>query len=73
MKIFFVRHAQTQANIDNLNYTLDDTLHPITERGKKQATYTGKYLKDSFGKFDLVISSPRLRCIQTAKLIRNWI
>lgn len=73
MKIFFVRHAQTQANIDNSNYTLDDTLHPITVRGEHQAMHTGKYLKNKFGKFDLIISSPRLRCIQTAKLISNEI
>ena len=73
MKIFFVRHAQTQQNIDNSNYTLDDNLHPITERGEKQAMHTGKYLKNKFGKFDLIISSHRLRCIQTAKLISKEI
>ena len=72
MKIFFVRHGQTQANIDNVYYTLDDSIHPLTKRGEKQATHTGKYL-DKIEKFDLIISSPRLRCIQTAKLISKEI
>ena len=72
MKIFFVRHGQTQVNIDNKDYTLDDSIHPLTERGKKQATHTGKYL-NKVGNFDLIISSPRLRCIQTATLISKEI
>ena len=72
MKIFFVRHGQTQANIDNKQYTLDDSIHPLTERGEKQATHTGKYL-NKVGNFDLIISSPRLRCIQTATLISKEI
>ena len=72
MKIFFVRHGQTQANIDKRFYTLDDSIHPITDRGEKQAIHTGKYL-NKIGNFDLIISSPRLRCIQTATLISKEI
>ena len=44
MKIYFVRHGQTQANINKAEYTLDDNKHPLTERGIKQAIYTGKNL-----------------------------
>ena len=58
MKIFFVRHAVTQNNIDHVPYTHNE--HPITEHGKQQAKETGKYLK-KFGKFDLIIASPRFR------------
>ena len=72
MKIYFVRHGQTQANIENVYYTLDDSIHPLTKRGEKQATHTGKYL-DKIEKFDLIISSSKLRCIQTAKLISKEI
>ena len=68
MKVFFVRHGQTQANVDNIIYTKKDEMHPLTERGIQQAIHTGKYLK-KFCKFDLIISSPRLRTIQTADLI----
>jgi broad specificity phosphatase PhoE len=68
MKIFFVRHAVTQANIDRSFYSINDNKHSITKHGELQAIETGKYLK-TFGKFDLIISSPRLRTIQTAKII----
>jgi broad specificity phosphatase PhoE len=72
MKIFFVRHGQTVANIENTEYTNNDELHPLTAHGKLQATYAGKYLKQ-YGKFDLIISSPRLRAIQTAEQISKEI
>jgi len=66
MNIFFVRHAITQSNIDEIPYFHND--HFITEHGKLQAKETGKYLK-KFGKFDLIISSPRLRTQDTANII----
>jgi broad specificity phosphatase PhoE len=66
MKVFFVRHGQTYANIEHRNYK--DYTESITDQGKKQATLAGKYLT-TFGNFDLVISSPAIRCIQTAEII----
>ena len=69
MKIYFIRHGQTQNNLDKLyHYSMDHNKHPITERGEKQAIHTGKYL-NTFGDFDLVISSPFLRAKQTAEII----
>jgi broad specificity phosphatase PhoE len=50
---------------DNFN---TDEYYPITNRGKQQAKITGKYLKQ-YGKFDVVYSSPRDRCLQTANEI----
>jgi len=72
MKIFFVRHAQTRNNANKSYPSLDDNENYITEIGEDQATRIGKYLK-KFGKFDLIISSPRLRAIQTAELIAKQI
>jgi broad specificity phosphatase PhoE len=66
MKVFFVRHGQTQANVELRSYK--EYTEPITELGRIQATLAGKYLK-TFGEFDLVISSPATRCIQTAENI----
>jgi len=39
MKIYFVRHGQTQANIDKVEYTLDDNKYPLTELGKTSNTF----------------------------------
>ena len=70
MKVFFIRHGQTLCNVNKTLYI--DNTESITEEGIKQATLAGKYLKQ-FGKFDLVISSPATRCIQTAKVINKEI
>ncbi len=70
MEVFIVRHAQTQNNVDGVRYDNyePNEYYPITERGKLQAIDTGKYLK-KFGNFDVIYSSPRHRCLQTAELI----
>jgi broad specificity phosphatase PhoE len=72
MKIFFVRYGQTLANLEKKSYNTNDELNSITDRGIQQAIHTGKYLK-TFDKFDLIISSPLLRCIQTAEIISKEI
>uniref|UniRef100_A0A6C0EC00 Histidine phosphatase family protein n=1 Tax=viral metagenome TaxID=1070528 RepID=A0A6C0EC00_9ZZZZ len=66
MKVFFVRHGETQANVEKRPYK--NIKEPLTENGISQAIKAGKYLK-TFGKFDLVISSPATRSIQTAENI----
>ncbi len=69
-EIIFVRHAETDMNFKGLRYDNfeKNEYYPITDRGIKMAIETGKYLK-KYGNFDLVISSPRDRCLQTAEII----
>lgn len=70
-EIVFVRHAETQPNVEHRSYDnyTEGEYYPITENGLKQAQTTGKYFTKQFGKkpFDLIISSPRHRCVQTAE------
>ena len=70
MKVFFVRHGETPANFEKRPYK--DITEPLTEKGIIQAKKAGQYLK-TFGKFDLVISSPATRSIQTAENIMKEI
>ena len=74
MEIIFVRHAQTQMNVEKRVYDNfgKDEYYPLTDVGIKQAITTGKYLK-KYGKFDKIISSPRDRCIETANNIAKQI
>lgn len=68
--IFIVRHGQTNNNSKQIrydNYTDADDV-PLNKTGFEQAMKSGQYL-NQFGKFDIVISSPRLRCMQTAEQI----
>jgi broad specificity phosphatase PhoE len=71
-EIIFVRHAETDMNLKKVRYdNFDkDEYYPITERGKLMAQETGEYFT-KYGQFDLIISSPRDRCIQTAEIIAN--
>ena len=70
MKVFFVRHGETQANVERRAYK--NIQEPLTQNGISQAIKAGNYLK-TFGKFDLVISSPATRSIQTAEYIMKEI
>ena len=72
MKIIFVRHGQTQTNLKGETYSLDDSINILNKTGELQAIETGKYL-NNFYKFDLIISSPKIRAIQTAELIAKQV
>ena len=66
MSIFFARHRDInefkKVRYDNFD---SNEYYPITE--------TGKYLRKKYGQFDVIYSSPRHRCIQTAESIKEEI
>ena len=65
-KIYFVRHGESQANVDNIVAGAEYET-PLTEKGKEQARQAGKLLKDK--KIELVICSPLERTRDTAAII----
>lgn len=71
MEIIFVRHGQS---IQNVAFQKNERYDPnnicLTELGEKQAEITGEYLK-TFGKYDVIYSSPLLRVVQTSNIIKN--
>ena len=68
--IFFVRHGESQSNVDGL-IAGGEFESPLTENGKKQAKEAGAKLKDK--NIELIVSSPMERTRDTAKLIANEI
>ena len=67
MKIYFVRHGQTNYNLLNLcNDNPTDNVY-LTELGKQQAEVVGEKIKDI--KLDLVITSELPRTKETASII----
>lgn len=65
MKIYIIRHGETDANKD---YILQGAIDwPLNEEGIKLARITGENLKDI--KFDICFSSPQIRALNTAKLV----
>lgn len=62
MKIYMIRHGESEGNRDNKFRGRAD--HPLTELGRKQASEAAVYLKDT--KFEAVYSSPLSRAYETA-------
>lgn len=71
-EIYFIRHGETEFNRKGLiQGALNDV--QLNENGKKQSLNAGKYLKEQHTKgekyFDLILTSPMIRCIETAEII----
>jgi alpha-ribazole phosphatase len=67
MKLYFVRHGQTDTNANNASDTSTD--EPLNQLGIQQAKQLAEKLKDI--KFDTIISSPLKRAFQTAELLNE--
>ncbi len=74
MNIYFVRHAQSTANIDaNVLKTATNMSIGLSEVGQKQAQETGLFFSNKFNQSDSVKiwNSPYNRTRQTAKAIKD--
>ncbi|QWC00689.1 histidine phosphatase family protein [Mycoplasmatota bacterium] len=69
MKIYLIRHGQTDANKNSIIQGRAD--NPLNETGRMQAKETAKYLLDQGIDFDYCVSSPLDRAIETAEIIKN--
>lgn len=66
MKLIFVRHGESEANVGIRRFGTEDT--KITPNGKEQARKVGKELKEKY-KIDMIFCSPFKRCVQTLENI----
>jgi broad specificity phosphatase PhoE len=66
MKIYFVRHGQSELNIDNKAQGPEG---PLSELGRKQAEFVAKRFSDI--PIDLIVSSPYERAKETAEIINS--
>jgi broad specificity phosphatase PhoE len=69
MSIYFVRHGQTDANIKMMmsNDLIGEDDDQLNENGEKQVIEISDKLKNVH--FDVILSSPYKRALQTAKII----
>src|SRR6185369_273856 len=66
-----MRHAESEKNTKGLiNSDLKNVFH-LTEDGKKQAKGSAEELKAE--KYDVIISSPFPRCLETAQIVKETI
>ena len=66
MKVYFVRHGQTNSNKES-RHQFPET--PLSDHGLTQADAVAKRFKHL--KVDLIISSPYTRALQTATAIKE--
>jgi broad specificity phosphatase PhoE len=66
--VYFTRHGESEANIKGVMAGSNDN-SSLTELGKQQAKDTARNLKGI--DFDLIVSSPMSRTLDTTKIIMN--
>ncbi|MFP4478293.1 MAG: histidine phosphatase family protein [Candidatus Izemoplasmatales bacterium] len=69
MKVYLIRHGQTDANKNAIIQGRAD--NPLNETGRYQARKTGEYLKKLKIDFDYCVSSPLNRAIETTEIIKD--
>lgn len=68
MKLYFVRHGESVANILR-EFSNTGIKHPLTEKGIEQAQLLAGLLSDIA--FEKIYSSPVLRALQTAQIVAD--
>lgn len=69
MRIHYIRHGESQANVANLKGCMNS---PLTARGHSQARRLGAYLNQASSDFSRLISSTTARSVQTAAILSEW-
>jgi probable phosphoglycerate mutase len=74
-KIYFVRHGETDWNVEKRLQGCEADI-ALNETGKKQSLITGKYLNEyqqNRTKIDVIYCSPQIRALETARIIAKVI
>ena len=69
MKLYIVRHA-IAAEAGTPEYE-EDSLRPLTAKGKKKMQKIAQGLKELETEIDLILTRPYLRAVETAKILRK--
>lgn len=69
MRLLIVRHGHAVEREEFATLGKNDRLRPLSKRGEKRTPLIAQGLKLIEPKLALVLSSPYLRCMQTAKII----
>ena len=69
-KVIFIRHAYAPGSGDPNNFNLNDcsTQRNLSNEGREQAEYIGKFFRNKKIKIDKVLSSEWCRCKETAEI-----
>lgn len=71
MRIYLVRHGQSQGNVHFIPGAIRPKTDPLTELGREQAKQAARLLKSQHIRPTIVISSPYTRALDTARTIQK--
>ncbi len=71
MKIYFMRHGESEYNVNRLVNGNVKVKVPLTELGIEQAREAGKKLANK--KIEVIFASPFLRTLQTAEAVNRYL
>ena len=71
MYLYIIRHAVAEEREDFAKKNADDSLRPLTGKGKKKLQKMILGLEKEFEKLDLILTSPYLRAKQSAQIIAD--
>jgi phosphohistidine phosphatase len=66
VRLHLLRHAHAG---DALEWEGDDALRPLTNKGRAQSQRLGRFLEQHGIRPDVIVSSPRVRALQTAEIV----
>ena len=66
LRLHLLRHAHAG---DPEAWEGDDALRPLTSKGRAQSQRLGRYLHDHGVRPDVIVSSPKVRALQTAEIV----
>jgi phosphohistidine phosphatase len=69
-ELTFIRHADAG---DPAAWQGDDDVRPLSPKGEKQADRLGRFLAEQGFAPDAIITSPKLRALQTAQIVADRI
>ena len=66
VRLHLLRHAHAG---DALDWEGDDALRPLTHKGRRQSERLGRFLSQHGVRPDVIVSSPKVRALQTAEIV----
>lgn len=72
MELYLVRHAIAEDREDFAKTNKDDSLRPLTPKGRKKMQKVALGLRELIGGADLIVSSPFVRARQTAEILSQF-
>ncbi|PWU17347.1 MAG: phosphohistidine phosphatase [Bdellovibrio sp.] len=73
MKLVLFRHGLAMEREEAMEKRIDDSMRPLTDKGRERSRRMGKVVLEIAEEFDVLVSSPLLRAKQTAAVLREVI